>query len=147
MALKQQIEQDLLDCMRSKDEIGRNTLRMVIAGIKMFEIEKKTTIDDQSLSNIIQKEIKIRRDSIVEFEKGKRNDLIDSTNREISFLEKYLPKQLSDSEIEEILKKAISELGASTAADMGKVMKVVLPKVAGKASSDRVSRIVRILLS
>jgi len=147
MALKHQIEQDLLDCMRSKDEIGRNTLRMVIAAIKMFEIEKKTSIDDQSLSNIIQKEIKIRRDSIVEFEKGKRDDLIDSTNREISFLEKYLPKQLSDSEIEEILKKAISEVGASTPADMGKVMKVVLPKVAGQASSDRVSRIVRILLS
>lgn len=147
MALKHQIEQDLLDCMRSKDEIGRNTLRMVIAAIKMFEIEKKTPIDDQSLSNIIQKEIKIRRDSIVEFEKGKRDDLIDSTNREISFLEKYLPKQLSDSEIEEILKKAISEVGASTPADMGKVMKVVLPKVAGQASSDRVSRIVRILLS
>jgi uncharacterized protein len=147
MALKHQIEQDLLECMRSKDEIGRNTLRMVIAAIKMFEIEKKTSIDDQSLSNIIQKEIKIRRDSIVEFEKGKRDDLIDSTNREISFLEKYLPKQLSDSEIEEILKKAISEVGASTPADMGKVMKVVLPKVAGQASSDRVSRIVRILLS
>jgi len=147
MALKQQIEQDLLDCMRSKDEIGRNTLRMVIAAIKMFEIEKKTPIDDQSLSNIIQKEIKIRRDSIVEFEKGKRDDLINSTNREISFLEKYLPKQLSDSEIEEILKKAISEVGASTPADMGTVMKVVLQKVAGQASSDRVSRIARILLS
>jgi uncharacterized protein YqeY len=147
MALKQQIEQDLLDCMRRKDEIGRNTLRMVIAAIKIFEIEKKTPIDDQSLSNIIQKEIKIRRDSIIDFEKGKRDDLINTTNREISFLEKYLPEQLSDSEIEEILKKAISEVSASTPADMGKVMKVVLPKVAGQASSDRVSRIVRILLS
>lgn len=147
MSLKQQLEQDLLQCMRSKDEIGRNTLRMVIAAIKLFEIEKSTPIDDQILSNIIQKEIKIRKDSILEFEKGKRADLIDSTNREISFLEKYLPKQLSDREIEDILKKIISEVGASTSADIGKVMKVSLPQLASQASSDRVSRIVRMLLS
>jgi uncharacterized protein len=147
MALKQQLEQDLLDCMRSKDELGRNTLRMVIAAIKMFEIEKSAPIEDQTVSNIIQKEIKTRRDSIVEFEKGKRDDLINLANKEISFLEKYLPKQLSDSEIEEILKIAIVEVGATTPADMGKVMKTVLPKVAGLASSDRVSRIVRLLLS
>ena len=143
MTLKQQLEQDLLDNMRKKDEIGRNTLRMIIAAIKLFEVEKNTPIDDQSLSNIIQKEIKIRRDSIIEFEKGKRDDLIESTNKEIAFLEKYLPKQLSDLEIEEIIKSTIAEVGAKTPSDMGKVMKAALPRLSGQASSDRVSRIVK----
>ena len=147
MTLKQQLEQDLLDCMRKKDEIGRNTLRMIIAAIKLFEVEKGTPIDDQSLSNIIQKEIKIRRDSIVEFEKGKRDDLIESTNKEIVFLEKYLPKQLSDLEIEALIKVTIAEVGAKAPSDMGKVMKAALPKLAGQASSDRVSRIVKNQLS
>jgi len=146
MTLKQKIEQDLLDFMRSKDEIGRNTLRMVIAAIKLFEVEKSSPIDDQALLSIIQKEIKIRRDSVVEFEKGKRADLIDSTNKEILILEHYLPKQLSDAEIEEIVRAAKIETGASSISDMGKVMKSALPVVAGRASSDRVSQIVRKLL-
>lgn len=147
MTLKQRIEQDLLVCMRNRDEIGRNTLRMIIAAIKLFEVGKSSSIDDETLTNIIQKEIKIRKDSIIEFEKGKREDLINSTNKEISFLEKYLPKQLTDLEIETVLKKTIVEVGATSAADMGKVMKAALPQFAGQASSDRVSRIVRNLLS
>lgn len=146
MTLKQRIEQDLLDFMRSKDEIGRNTLRMVIAAIKLFEVEKSSPIDDQALLSIIQKEIKIRRDSVVEFEKGKRVDLIDSTSKEIAILEHYLPKQLSDAEIEEIVRAAKIETGASSIGDMGKVMKSALSVVAGRAASDRVSQVVRKLL-
>jgi uncharacterized protein len=147
MSLKHQLEQDLLDSMRAKNEIGRNTLRMVISSVKMYEIEKSSEIDDASVLGIIQKEIKTRRDSLVEFEKGKRNDLIETTNKEIVILEKYLPKQLSDIEIEQLVKKIVIETGASTPADIGKVMKGVLPLLAGKAPSDRVSIIVRKVLS
>jgi uncharacterized protein YqeY len=148
MSLKQQIEQELLDAMRTKDEIRRNTLRMVIAAVKLFEVEKtKSTIDDAALLAIIQKEIKTRRDSLVEFEKGKRQDLIETTNKEIAVLEKYLPRQLSSTEVEAIVKQSIAEVGATSPADMGKVMKVVLPKIAGQAPSDIVSKVVRSLLS
>lgn len=147
MSIKHQLEQDLLESMRTKNEIGRNTLRMVISSIKMYEIEKSAQSDDTSVLGIIQKEIKTRRDSLVEFEKGKRNDLIETTKKEISILEKYLPEQLSDSEIENFVKKVVLETGASTPADIGKVMKGVLPLLAGKAPSDKVSLIVRRVLS
>lgn len=147
MSLKHQLEQDLLDSMRSKNEIGRNTLRMVISSVKMFEIERSAEIDDSSVLGIIQKEIKTRRDSLVEFEKGKRNDLVETTKKEVAILETYLPMQLSDIEIEHLVKKIVEETSASTPSDIGKVMKGVLPLLAGKASSDRVSIIVRKVLS
>lgn len=147
MSLRQQVENDLHEFMRSKNEIGRNTLRMVLSSIKFFEIEKSVQADDPTILNLIQKEIKTRKDSLIEFEKGKRTDLVVTTNEEISILEKYLPKQLSDEEIETIVKQCISEQGASSISDMGKVMKVALPLLAGKAPSDKVSLIVRRILS
>lgn len=143
MGLKERIEQDLLTYMRQKDEIGRNTLRMVISAMKLLEVEKKLTIDDQMLIILIQKEIKNRNDSIIDFEKGKRNDLVETARREIYLLEKYLPEQLSDYQIEKIIVAAIDETQAGTIADMGKVMKIVLPKIAGQASSEKVSQLVR----
>lgn len=145
--LKQQIENDLLEFMRSKNEIGRNTLRLVLSAIKMNEIDKSTPIDDLGMVSLIQKEIKSRRDSIVDFQKGNRVDLVYISNQEIGLLEKYLPKQLSDQEIESIVSKVILEVGASTQSDIGKVMKVAIPLVAGQASSDKISQIVRKLLT
>lgn len=144
--LKQQIESDLLEFMRSKNEIGRNTLRLVLSSIKMNEIEKSTPIDDLGAVSLIQKEIKSRRDSINDFQKGNRQDLVDISNQEISLLEKYLPKQLSDKDIESIVGKVILEVGASTPSDIGKVMKVSIPLIAGQASSDKVNQIVRKLM-
>ena len=147
MSLKTQLENDLHEFMRSKNEIGRNTLRMVLSSLKLFEIEKSVQADDSVILSIIQKEIKIRRDSLIEFEKGNRKDLIDLTNMEIEVLQKYLPKQLNDDEIEKIVSQSISELGATSLADMGKVMKIVLPPLSGKAPADKVSLIVRKKLS
>jgi hypothetical protein len=143
MALKERIEQDLLEYMRQKDEIGRNTLRMVISAMKLFEVEKKTTIDDQLLISLVQKEIKNRNDSITDFEKGNRYDLIETTRKEINILEKYLPEQMSDGQIEKIILATILETQAVSIADMGKVMKNVLSKIAGQASSDKISQLVR----
>ena len=147
MSLKLQLENDLHEFMRSKNEIGRNTIRMVLSSLKLFEIEKSIQADDSVILSIIQKEIKIRRDSLIEFEKGNRKDLIDLTNMEIGVLQKYLPKQLEDFEIEKIVSQCISELGATSIADIGKVMKTVLPLLSGKAPADRVSLIVRNKLS
>lgn len=144
--LKQQLESDLLDCMRVKDEVGKNTLRMLLSAIKLFEIDKSSKIDDPGVLSLIQKEIKTRRESIVDFQKGNRQDLVDSSQREVAFLEKYLPKQFTDIEIEEIVTQAILEVDASAISDMGKVMKIVLARISGQASSDRVSIKVRELL-
>lgn len=145
--LKQQLESDLLGCMREKDEVGKNTLRMLLSAIKLNEIDKSIKIDDTGVLTLVQKEIKTRRESIVEFQKGNRQDLVDSAQKEIVFLEKYLPKQLTDSEVEKYVMQAIHEVGATAMADMGKVMKIVLPKISGQASSDRISMKVRELLS
>lgn len=147
LTLKQKIESDLLENMRSKNEIGKNTLRMLLSSIKLFEIDKSIKIDDSSVLSLIQKEIKTRRDSVNDFQKGNRQDLVDSTLSEIAFLEQYLPRQLSDPEIETIVRTAIDEVGAKVPSEMGSVMKVILPRISGQASSDRVSKIVRDLLS
>jgi len=145
--LKHKIESDLLENMRSKNEVGKNTLRMLLSAIKLFEIEKSIPIDDSGIFSLIQKELKLRRDSINDFQKGNRQDLIDATASEIVFLEKYLPRQLSDLEIEKIVVESIHEVNASTPSDMGKVMKLVLPRTSGQAQSDRVGKIVRDLLN
>lgn len=147
LTLKQKIESDLLENMRSKNEVGKNTLRMLLSSIKLYEIEKSTSTDDSGILSLIQKEIKTRRDSVNDFLKGKRQDLVDSTMSEIAFLEQYLPRQLSDPEIQTIVREAIDEVGAKAPSEMGSVMKVVLPRISGQASSDRVSKIVRELLS
>lgn len=143
MSLKSQIENDLHEFMRTKNEIGRNTLRMVLSSVKLFEIEKAIQADDAAILALIQKEIKTRRDSLIEFEKGNRPDLIKSTNEEIGILESYLPEQLSDDEIERIVSKCIIDNGFATPADMGKAMKSILPLLSGKAPSDKISSIVR----
>lgn len=145
--LKQKIESDLLDNMRSQNEVGKNTLRMLLSSIKLYEIEKSIAIDDSGVLSQIQKEIKTRKDSINDFQKGNRQDLVDSTTSEIAFLEQYLPRQLSDPEIEIIVRDVIDEVGAKAPSEMGSVMKVILPRISGQASSDRVSKIVRDLLS
>lgn len=143
MSLRSQIENDLHEFMRTKNEIGRNTLRMVISSVKLFEIEKAIQADDAAILALIQKEIKTRRDSLIEFEKGNRPDLIKSTNEEIGILESYLPEQLSDDEIERIVSKCIIDNGFATPSDMGKAMKSILPLLSGKAPSDKISSIVR----
>jgi uncharacterized protein YqeY len=147
LTLKQKIESDLLVNMRSKNEVGKNTLRMLLSAIKLYEIEKSTTIDDNGVLSLIQKELKSRRDSINDFQKGNRQDLVDDTLREVDFLENYLPTQLTNQEIETIVKNTMLEVGASSPSDIGKVMKAVIPRISGQATTDRVSTIVRDLLN
>lgn len=145
--LKTKFNELLHDAMRNKDEITRDTIRMVLTNLKLTEVEKKTTLDDAGILSIVQKEIKMRHESILDFKKGNRQDLVERSEKEIKVLEQFLPKQLSDAELKEIIVASISETGASTMTDMGKVMKLAISKTQGQASSDRISGLVKELLS
>lgn len=143
MELRKQLETDLYQAMRDKDETVKNTIRFVLSSLKLAEIEKGHAFDDSEILSIIQKEIKMRAESIAEFTKGGRQDLIDIAKKESRVLENYLPKQLSDADLIILIDRAIAEVSAQTPSDMGKVMKIVLPQVQGQASADRISKLVR----
>lgn len=148
MELRSKIEQDLKDAMRASNEIGKRTLRMVLAGIKMAEVDRGVGVklDDAAIIPLLQKEIKSRRESIQEAEKAKRPDLVKSSQEEIAVLETYLPQGISESELRVMAAAVIAELNPSSAADMGKVIKTILSRLQGRAPGDQVSKVVRELL-
>lgn len=146
MDLKTLMENNLKDAMRTNNDLQRRTLRLVLAAIKLAEVEKGQPLDDTAVIAILQKEIKGRNEAINDAQRAGRADLIADNQAEIGVLESYLPKQMSDQELHELVSSVISELGASSPADMGKVIKASLVKVAGRAPNDRVSALVRQLL-
>lgn len=147
MAIREELEKMLYESMRNKDEITKNTVRMVLASIKMAEIDAQKTLDEQGVVSVLQKEVKIRKETISELKDTDRQDLVKKAEDELFILEKLLPAQLSDDDIRNLAKKIIAEISASSPGDMGKVMKNLLPLVKGQAAPDRVSSIVRQLLS
>jgi uncharacterized protein YqeY len=134
------------DAMKSGDEVRKRTVRMVLAAVKQAEVDKRTDLDDTAVMNIIQKEMKNRREAMEEAKKANRADLVEANEAEIKVLEVFLPKAMPAEELRALVQSAIDETGASTPADMGKVMKAVMPKVAGRAPNDIVSATVRELL-
>jgi len=146
MSLKSTLEQDLRDAMRSKDDLNKKVIRMLLSAVKLSEIEKHESADDAAVISIVQKEIKTRRESIEDAEKLNRTDLIEDSNAEIQVLERYLPPALSPQELEEIARQAIDEVGASDIRQMGQVMKILIPRLAGRASGSEASNTVRKLL-
>lgn len=147
MTSKQELETALRNAMKSGDEVSKRTIRMVLTSIKLAEVEKGTEISESDLASIVQKEIKIRKETIQDAEKGNRPDLVEANLAEIRVLESFLPKQLSEDELIAVINRAISQVGASSLADMGKVMKVLIPQIKGQAPNELVSRIVRQLLN
>lgn len=147
MLTKNTFEEELHDAMRKKDEFAKNTYKILLASIKMAELEKGSALDENQILNILQKEIKMRRESITEFQKGGRNDLVSLAESEINILNRFLPEQLSDEEIKKIALEVVKETNAAAPSDMGKVMKVLIPRLAGKASADKISQVVRSLLA
>ena len=129
--------------MRSGDTLRKNTVRMALAAIKQVEVDKQTTLDEMAVIALLQKEIKNRKEAIEEAKTAGRDDLIEGNQAEIAVLEAFLPAAMSADELREIVKAAIAETGASAPADMGKVMKVALEKVAGRAPGGEVSAMVR----
>ncbi|NMA12158.1 MAG: GatB/YqeY domain-containing protein [Chloroflexi bacterium] len=146
MTIKQQLEENLKEAMKSQDEDRKRVYRVVLASIRYLEKEQGKPLDDPATVEVLQKEIKIRREMIADALKADRPESIEEKELEINLIETFLPKQLSEDEIKEIVQKTIAEVGAVSPADMGKVMKAVLPQVKGLAPNDQVSRTVRELL-
>lgn len=146
MSIKTQIEVDIHDAMRSGDALRKNTLRMVLSAIKLAEIDRGASLDEAAYVTILQKEIKSRRESIVDAQRAGRPELANEADAEIKIIETYLPAQLDQSELESMAREAIAEVGATSAREMGQVMKVLLPRVQGRAEGSQVSQIVRNLL-
>jgi hypothetical protein len=147
MDLKAQLNQALKEAMKSGDEIRKRTVRMALAAIKQAEIDRQVTLDDQGVLSILQREIKTRRESLEEAQKAGREDLVQALQAEIAVLQAFLPQALSAEELRALAKAVIEEVGASSVADMGRVMKALMPRVANRAPGDQVSQIVRSLLT
>jgi uncharacterized protein YqeY len=143
MSIKTQLNDSLKDAMRSGDEVRKRTVRMALASIKQVEVDKRVELDDAAVMSILQKEVKNRRESLEEARKANRADLIEANEAEIRVLESFLPKAMPAEELRTLVQAAIAETGASSPADMGKVMKAVMPKVAGRAPNDMISAAVR----
>jgi uncharacterized protein YqeY len=153
MTIKSQLNESMKDALRSGDEVRKRTVRMVLAAVKQAEVDKRsnpadkrTELDDMAVLNLIQKEIKNRRESLEEAKKANRADLVEANQAEIKVLEDFLPEAMPDEQLRTLVQAAINETSASSPADMGKVMKVVMPRVAGRAPNDKVSATVRELL-
>lgn len=145
--MKKELENELLKAMKSKDEVRRNTLRMAISSIKLTEVDSGDELDDSAVYGILQKEIKIREETIAEAEKADRNEMIAPIEAEIQVLKDYLPKEMTDEELIELVKKAIADTDASSMKEMGAVMKTAIQEVQGRAANDRISRTIRDLLA
>ncbi|MEN4013209.1 MAG: GatB/YqeY domain-containing protein [Bellilinea sp.] len=146
MELKKQLENALKEAMKSADEPRKRTIRLIMASIKNLEIDKGSSLDDAGILNVIQKEIKIRKEAIEGAEQAHREDLKVETQKEVMILETFLPTQLGDDELRAMIKNSILEVQATSINETGKVMKALMPKVQGRATGDRISQLVREIL-
>ncbi len=137
------IKNDIVNALKEKDTLKLQTLRGVKGEVDLEHINKKVEITDELLINVISHQIKTRRESIIEFEKGKRDDLISKTNEEITLLQTYLPKQLDEDEINKILDEAFDKVKPSSSKDMGLIMKEITPLLKGKADMSHVSSLIK----
>lgn len=146
METKAQLEIDLKEAMKAGDDVRRRTVRMVLAAVRQVEIDRQVKLDEAAVLAIIQKEIKTRKDAVQEAHIANRPDIVASTVAEIIVLQAYLPQALSEDELMAKVEAAITEADASSPADMGRVMKLLMPRLAGRAPGDQVSAAVRQLL-
>lgn len=147
MDLKQKLTDSLHDAMRSGDEVAKRAIRLTLASIKLAEVEKGGVLDDVAILSLLQKEIKIKTEAIEEAQKANRADLIAANEADIVIIRRFLPEMLSEDKLRDLARAAIAETQAQNLADMGKVMKTILPRIEGRAPNDQVSRIVRELLN
>ena len=146
MTLKDKLAEDLKFSMKSKDTIRKNTVQSIRAAVLQVEKDNKVILDDDGVIEVIAKELKKRKDVLPDYEKSGRDDLIGDLKKEIEVLVGYLPSQLTKEELDEIVKKSIETVGATSIKDMGKIMADVLPKVKGRADGKMVNEIVRTYL-
>lgn len=141
--MREKILKDMMAAMKNQEKERLSVLRMVKGAMQLEEINKKKELDDTEVIAVISKQIKLRKESIEEFKKGNRQDLIDSTQQEIEILNEYMPEQLSEEEINKVIDEAIAEVNPQAPSDMGKIMKLVTPKLTGKADMSSVSKLVK----
>ena len=141
--LKEKLMEDLKSAMKNKEEVRKNTIQMVRAGILQIEKDKGIQVEDDKILEIIAKEVKTKKDALKDFEKANRQDLIDQTNEEIEVLQQYLPKQLSKEEIKAELEQIISKIGATTMKDMGAIMKEAKAKMGASADGKTINEVAK----
>ncbi len=147
MTIKETLDIALKESLKSGDTTRKTTVRLALAAIKQIEVDKRIALDDAGVISILQKEVKNRRESILDAQKASRPETVADLENEIAILETFLPKEMDPAELRAIVEKAIAETGAALPSDMGKVMKLVVPQVQGRASGDTISRAVRELLT
>ena len=147
MTLKEQITEDMKSAMRAKEVERLGTIRLLLAAIKQREVDERITVDDAGIIAIIEKLIKQRKDSIEQFQKAGRTDLVDQESKELGILQAYMPAKLSEAEVQAAIQKTISSLGAAGPQDMGKVIGALKAQLAGKADMGMVSGLVKAALA
>lgn len=139
MTLKERITEDMKNAMRAKDSERLGTIRMITAAIKQREVDERIQLDDVQVLSVVEKMIKTRKESVVQFQAGGREDLVAKENREIELLQAYLPAQLSDAELDALIAESIAQSGAASIKDMGKAMALLKQKAQGRADMGAVS--------
>jgi hypothetical protein len=146
MDLKTRLESSLKDAMRAGDDVRKRTIRMAISAIRLAEIEKGSPLDEAGLIDMLQKEVKSRHEAIAEAQHAKRPDLVSASEDEIKVLETFLPQQFTPQELEALARQAIQEANATSPADIGKVIKLLTPRLQGRANGAQAGQLVRKLL-
>ncbi len=141
--MRQKISSDMIEAMKNKDKDSLSVIRLLKGAIQLEELNQKKELDDDEVSSIVIKQIKQRKESIEQFEKGNRQDLIEKTLKEIEVLEKYLPLQLTEEELEQVILKIFEQVNPTSKKDIGKIMALVMPQVKGKADMGLVSKIIK----
>lgn len=143
MDLKETLTADYKQAMKDRDKLKVSTIRMVLAGVQNEEIAKRGELTEEEFLTVLAREARKRKESIEEFGKGGRQDLVEKEERELSIIESYLPEQLSEDEVRDIIDRTIQEVGATSAGDLGKVMGKLMPLLKGKADGKKVNQMVR----
>jgi len=143
MSLKERIQQDMKDAMRAADKPRLGTIRLMLAAIKQIEVDERKDLDDVEVTVVLDRMVKQRRESISQFEKAGRTDLVDQEATELAIIQTYLPEPLSESELNALIDEAMAQTGAASIKDMGKVMALLKPKLQGRADMGAVSALIK----
>ena len=143
MSLKQKLQEDLKSSMKNKDTNKKSVITLIRASIKQYEVDNRVELGDEEITDLIAKQLKQTRDSRDEFAKAGREDLVEKADAEIEILKEYLPQQLSEEELNEIVISTISELGATSMKDMKNIMSSIMPKVKGRADGKLINELVK----
>lgn len=141
--MKEKLQKDMISAMKKHDKVKLSTIKLVKAALQMEEINLKRELTDDEIITLITKQVKMRKDALVEFEKANRSDLIESYNNEINILNEYLPKMLSEEEINKIIDEAFDLVKPESQKDMGKIMKEISPRLKNKADMGEVNKIIK----